>query len=361
MVRSLFILVLLSVCGPLWAAPPDNFRQAKVLAKKHVYHDQSSSEFGDLYCGCSWTWTGESGGRMDHGKCGYTPRSRSGRADRLEWEHIMPASWFGQQRLCWQNGGRDNCQSSDPVFSAMEADLHNLYPAVGEVNADRSNYSLSILPASMPATYGQCPTKVDFKERVTDPRPQARGMIARVHFYMADRYNLRLSPQHQRVLMAWDKYYPVSAWEIERDRRIAKIMGVSNPFVSGARKWTEAGVVQVRPNAYPDGPVPAPVVKAKPIQEASSEKTLPVLVAKPVIPGVSTPPPSEPIAKPKAPPTSTPKPKPSAPVLGNRASGIYHVSGVCPGYDKISERNRVPFSSEKQAQDAGFRRAGNCQ
>lgn len=321
MIRSFFAIALLCVAGSLWASPPTNFRQAKILAKTQVYHDQAQGGFGDLYCGCSWTWVGESGGRMDLASCGYVPRARPERAARLEWEHVVPASWFGQQRLCWQNGGRDNCQATDPVFSAMEADLHNLYPAVGEVNGDRSNYALFVLPATTPATYGQCQTKVDFKQRVTDPRPAVRGMVARIHFYMADRYGLRLSAQQQRVLMAWDRHYPPTEWERERDRRIARIMGVSNPFVSGARQWTERGVVGqgVVQQTPATAPAPAP---------------------QPSIPGVADQLPA---------------------VLGNRNSGIYHVRGVCPGYEKISERNRVAFASEQQAIAAGFRKAGNCQ
>lgn len=56
-------------------------------------------------------------------------------------EHIVPAWTFGHQRQCWKNGGRENCANDDPVFKAMEADLFNLYPAVGEVNGDRSNFN----------------------------------------------------------------------------------------------------------------------------------------------------------------------------------------------------------------------------
>lgn len=32
--------------------------------------------------------------------------------------------------------------------------------------------------------------------------------------------------------------YPPSDWELERDRRIAKVMGHSNPYVTGERTWT---------------------------------------------------------------------------------------------------------------------------
>ena len=320
MFRSLFTVFLLFVATSVWAQAPTNFRHAKVLSQRHVYFDQAQSGLGSLYCGCSWKWVGESGGRMDHQSCGYIPRSRGQRADRLEWEHIVPASWIGQQRQCWQNGGRSNCQKTDPQFSAMEADMHNLYPTVGEVNADRSNYALFVLPTSHPRVYGQCQTTVDFKQRVMDPRPQARGLIARVHFYMADRYGMRLSSQQQRVLIAWANHYPPTPWEIERDRRISQWMGVSNPFVTGHKTWTERGVI---------------VNSAIP---------------------VSAPPPPPPM------PQRAPAPDlgNSPPIYGNKSSGIYHIRGLCPGYEKISSRNRVAFESEQQAVASGFRRAGNC-
>ncbi|MBK8327588.1 MAG: endonuclease [Moraxellaceae bacterium] len=37
--------------------------------------------------------------------------------------------------------GRQCCESQDPVFETAHNDLHNLFPAIGEVNGDRSNYN----------------------------------------------------------------------------------------------------------------------------------------------------------------------------------------------------------------------------
>jgi deoxyribonuclease-1 len=252
---------------------------------------------------------------MDLAGCGYATRARLDRAERMEWEHIVPASWLGNQLQCWQNGGRKNCQATDPRFARMEADLFNLYPSVGEVNADRSDYAASVLPATDPYAYGQCRTRVDFKSRIMDPQPSARGLVARTHFYMADRYHLRLSQQQQRVLMVWDRQYPPTAWELERDRRIARLMGTSNPFTTRQKVW----------GATPSSPVSAPVAVSPP----------PVMRPAPQDAGLPA-------------------------VLGNRNSGIFHVRGHCPGYEKISPQNRVAFPDEASALRAGFRRAGNC-
>ena len=49
----------------------------------------------------------------------------------------------------------------------------------------------------------------------------------------------------------------------------------------------------------------------------------------------------------------------TGPIIGNRSSKIYHMSN-CPDYSKVSERNRVPFKTEAEAQAAGYRKAKNC-
>lgn len=46
-------------------------------------------------------------------------------------------------------------------------------------------------------------------------------------------------------------------------------------------------------------------------------------------------------------------------VRGNRNSRIYHRAN-CPSYSMVSERNRVEFSSAKEAETADYRKAGNC-
>jgi hypothetical protein len=46
-------------------------------------------------------------------------------------------------------------------------------------------------------------------------------------------------------------------------------------------------------------------------------------------------------------------------IIGNRNSKIYHLPN-CPDYNKVSEKNRVPFKTEAEAQAAGYRKARNC-
>lgn len=305
------------------SAAPLTFDQAKTELRRQVFHDQNNA--GDLYCGCNWEWQGRSGGSMDLPGCGYEIRAQTVRAERLEWEHVMPAWAFGHQRQCWQQGGRKHCISTDPVFRAMEADMHNLWPSVGEVNADRSNYNYGQL-TSTPYQYGACTTRVDFKERVTEPRDEAKGVVARIQFYMHDRYGLNMSRQQQQLLMAWYGQYPVTEPERERDQRIAAVMGHNNPYVTGRRTWT--------------------------IGQRSSGEGLKQLAAQ----GLST------SRSGSAPSTAKPVQTDAhgGPIIGNRNSKVFHLPQGCPSYAQVAARNQVRFNTVAQAESAGYRRAGNC-
>lgn len=223
------ITLFLIVCSAI--AAPDSFDRSKALMVD-IYNDNRRT----FYCGCTFEWRGKKGaGEVDLDSCGYEVRKNQARAERIEWEHVMPAHSFGHQRQCWQNGGRKNCVATDPVFRQMEADMHNLVPSIGEVNGDRSNYRFGMLPTT-PHQHGKCDFKVDFKQRVAQPRPEIRGDIARIYFYMHDHYSLRMSDQQRKLLEAWATQDPVDEWEQERDRRIAKQMGHGNPFVG---KWAK--------------------------------------------------------------------------------------------------------------------------
>ena len=105
----------------------------KILPKIHAGMEQ------DFYCGCR-----DVGTAVDFASSGYVPRKNLSRASRIEWEQGVPAWVIGHQRRCWKEGGRKHCTDTDPVFQTAEGDLHNLVPAVGEVNGDRSSFAYSL-------------------------------------------------------------------------------------------------------------------------------------------------------------------------------------------------------------------------
>ena len=111
----------------------------------------------------------------------------------------------------------------------MQADMYNLFPAIGSVNAVRSNKQYSELPGSE-STFGSCPAKVDGNR--FEPPDRAKGQVARAALYMADSYpKYRLSRQQQQLFEAWDKMYSVDAWECTRAKRIEVLQGNANARV----------------------------------------------------------------------------------------------------------------------------------
>jgi len=232
MKSAIFALSLLLLVSISYAQQPISFGQAK----KHLVElHQANPDVTTFYCGCRIGWIGKKG-VPDAESCGYEPRktiTNSGkkniRATRIEWEHVMPAYWFGHQLQCWQEGGRKACRAKGR-FRQMEADMHNLQPTIGELNGDRSNYRFAMLEGES-RKYGACDFEVDFKQKKAEPPPNVRGDIARTHFYMAERYGLKLSKQQLRMFEAWNKIDPVDGWERERNELVTEIQGSRNSFI----------------------------------------------------------------------------------------------------------------------------------
>ena len=163
----------------------------------------------------------------------------------MEWEHVVPAENFGRAFAEWREGdeacvrnngkpfkGRACAEKVNQEFRYMQADLYNLYPAIGAVNAVRSNYRYTMLPDAA-SSFGSCPMKVS--GRAVEPPEYTRGAIARTMLYMQDAYpKYKLSNAQMKLMTAWDKMYPVDAWECLRAKRIERIQGNENPFVKEA-------------------------------------------------------------------------------------------------------------------------------
>lgn len=151
---------------------------------------------------------------------GYTPRKpftskgkANIRAKRIEFEHIMPAHRFGGKLECWQKGGRKACES-DKNFRKMEAEKRNLVPAIGEINADRSNFAYAESKDVPQGQYGKCDAYTDFTNKRFYPRDEVKGIIARIYLYMAKQYKITLTQEEQSLMESWDKAYPPTKYEI---------------------------------------------------------------------------------------------------------------------------------------------------
>ena len=214
-----------------------SFSKSKKLMEQ-VYYDNMFS----FYCNCQYSYqiTDKSiKAVVDNKSCGYMPRKNQKRGKYIEWEHVVPAWAFGNTRKCWREEictdkygnkykGRKCCTKIDKVFKAMEADMYNLYPAVGELNADRKNYKYGIIPGEE-RKYGACDFEV--ADKLVEPKEDIRGDIARTYFYMEKTYNVPISDKQRILFEVWDKQDKIDEWEIIRAKRIEKIQGNRNTFV----------------------------------------------------------------------------------------------------------------------------------
>lgn len=219
-----------------------SFTQAKKLLKG-IYADHRET----FYCKASFL--------KDNSVIlpeGFSTPKHGKRAKRIEWEHIVPAENFGRTFIEWREGhpdcidkdgdtfkGRKCAEKTNEAFRLMQADMYNLVPAIGAVNALRSNYNYTELSAETPYTFGSCPMKIDGKK--VQPPAYTKGAIARTYFYMESAYpRFRISQTMKKMMMIWDNQYPVTPWECERTKRIEKIQKNINHIVSD--KCIKAGL-----------------------------------------------------------------------------------------------------------------------
>ncbi|RLB57527.1 MAG: endonuclease I [Deltaproteobacteria bacterium] len=178
--------------------------------------------------------------------CGYTPKRDNRRAHRVEWEHVVPAAAFGASLAVWRDGhpdcvdsrgrafkGRQCARKVSTEFRFMEADLYNLYPAIGEVNALRSDRRMGEIPGEA-RELGRC--DLELAKRQVEPRPTVRGDIARTYLYMDGAYPGRsmVSAGDRRLLDGWAARDPVDEWECTRVRRVEALQGNTNQVVEAA-------------------------------------------------------------------------------------------------------------------------------
>ncbi len=238
-----FLLLVIFLTLSLFANNESFSKSKQELRKIHKDHQVT------FYCGCKYNYSNKEN-MIDRDSCGYIPRNdytkggkKNERARRMEWEHVIPAENFGRQFSCWRDGdakcvksngksfkGRKCCQKVNKKFRTMQADMHNLQPVIGELNADRRNYRYDFELATS-GQYGECKFEVDFKADRARVKEELRGVIARTYLYFNKQYGMKLSKQELKKYQAWNKEYPPSKWEIEHNYRIAKKQGNLNELI----------------------------------------------------------------------------------------------------------------------------------
>ena len=113
----------------------------------------------------------------------------------------------------------------------MESDLHNLVPAIGEINEGRSNFKFGLID-NEERIYGQCDAEVNFKKKIFEPASKIRGDIARTYFYFEEQYGLKISKRQKQLYGAWDKLDPVDTAECKIHDEKTKVQGNENAFIA---------------------------------------------------------------------------------------------------------------------------------
>ena len=108
--------------------------------------------------------------------------------------------------------------------------MFNLYPAIGEINGRRSNYSMAMIKGEL-REFGKCDVEINNKK--IEPRESIRGEIARTYMYMDSAYPGKgiISKKNRKLFEAWNKIDPVDEWECDRAKRIEKIQGNPNQIL----------------------------------------------------------------------------------------------------------------------------------
>ncbi len=237
--RKKYVFILMVVVSFLNAqifafSQQDNrtFRAVKKQAKI-IWQDHRIS----FYCDCTY----DAQLTVSHSSCGYQPQDMK-RANRIEWEHLVPVSWFGHQRPCWKQAicqskkgkpysGRNCCEKVDDEFRMMYTDLHNLVPVIGEVNKARQYFRFAEMPDNL-SNYNGCEIKISEALKKVEPKTRLKGMIARAYLYMQKTYDFKLNKQQNKLFHRWNQKNPPDEWEQTWNQRIMDIQGTDNTFIS---------------------------------------------------------------------------------------------------------------------------------
>ncbi|MEJ6079070.1 endonuclease [Vibrio sp. 1-Bac 57] len=232
--KSLFsILLLIPVSSFAANETIQSFSKAKKILEREVYQDHRTT----LYCGAEFDDK-----KLVTAPEGFATDKYIKRSKKIEWEHVVPAENFGQTFKEWRDGdtqcvnskgkefkGRRCAEKINLEYRYMQSDMFNLYPAIGAVNALRSNYNFTMQP-SEESDFGSCEMKI--ADRKAEPPARARGRIARTYLYMDDTYKrYNMSRQQKQLMGAWDKMYPVDSWECLRAKRISELQNSKNNIV----------------------------------------------------------------------------------------------------------------------------------
>jgi deoxyribonuclease-1 len=239
--KSITLLFLSTLSIMAFANTPNqtysSFNKVKRALHEQVYFDNRVS----FYCGANYDAK-----KNVSALPGFVSESYQKRAKKIEWEHVVAISWIGNTFSEWRQGhpdcknkngepfkGRSCASKVNLEYRFMQSDAYNLVPAIGAVNAKRSNFRFTQFTTEEDNDFGNCEMKIE--DRKAQPPKHTRGEIARTHLYMAATYGrFNLSRGQQQLMSAWDKNYPVTKFECIKTKRIEALQKNEN-FVVKSR------------------------------------------------------------------------------------------------------------------------------
>ena len=235
-----YFVLTLALISPVILAGGNQSNQSFNKAKKSLMNTVYAAAADRLTIYCDAKFDAE---KKVTAPEGFTSKTHVKRSKKIEFEHIVPAQNFGLAFVEWREGhpecvtrkgksfkGRNCAAKINTEYRYMQADMYNLYAAIGSVNALRSNYNFQMIPSES-SDFGSC--EMIIHKRKAQPPEQARGRIARTYLYMDQVYSKYSMSKQQRKLMAsWDNQYPITDIECARAAEIFKLQGNINPVAN---------------------------------------------------------------------------------------------------------------------------------
>lgn len=232
---------------------PDPYLQqiTSISSAKRALREAYTDEYSTAYCNCR-----TKAGSVFKEECGYIPVPENSRSFRIEWEHVIPVSWFGRNFKSWTEGDPSCVRKSGEIykgracawkvseeFRRMASDIMNLVPVLGGLNARRSERRFAEISGEE-RLFGSC--DFELAERSFEPPEEFKGDAARIAAYMQEQYpdKLVLSDAQRELLDQWAKEDPPSEEELELKQRKRVLMGLSS---EEAFEELREQIIQVQP------------------------------------------------------------------------------------------------------------------
>ncbi len=173
-----------------------------------------------------WNGLYQNGGRTF-----YCDKSFRNKSALLVESYIYAKSWVRDHLNC---GTMRECERSNSTFIEIVSDLHNIVPATLQQEYKLTNTVFGLLDDSVQKN--ECGIRKHM--HVVEPPDEKKGDVARIMFYMHDRYGLPLISSLPD-LIRWSEIDPPSKEELERNEKILGIQGNGNRFVTNPEQIYE--------------------------------------------------------------------------------------------------------------------------